>query len=177
MSRIGKRPIDLPAGVTVTVTGDTVKVKGPKGELSQVIPERVSAKLEGKQLVFERAGEDRVSRANHGLIRAITQNMVVGVSEGFTKRLEVQGVGYRSEVKGKKLVLNLGYSHPVEFEIPSDIQISVDKDGKITIGGISRERVGQVAANIRSFRAPDRYKGKGVRYVGEHIALKEGKSA
>jgi large subunit ribosomal protein L6 len=177
MSRVGKRPIELPKGVTVSVAGSTVTVKGPKGTLETVVPASVSAKVEGNQLVFERAGEDRVARANHGLARALARNAVVGVSEGFTRRLEIQGVGYRAEVKGKNLVLSLGYSHPIEVPIPADIQISVDKDNKITIGGISRDRVGQVAANLRSYRTPDRYKGKGVRYEGEHVALKEGKSA
>lgn len=177
MSRVGKKLIELPKGVTVTVAPGSVTVKGPKGTLESVVPEFISAKVEGNILVFERSGEDRVSRSNHGLARALARNAVVGVSEGFSRRLEIQGVGYRAEVKGKNLVLNLGYSHLIEFPIPADIQISVDKDNKITIGGISRDRVGQVAANLRSYRPPDRYKGKGVRYEGEHIALKEGKSA
>jgi large subunit ribosomal protein L6 len=116
-------------------------------------------------------------RARHGLLRALAGNMVTGVSTGFTKRLEVQGVGFRAEVKGKSLVMNLGYSHQIDFPVPDDVAIAVEKDGKIAVSGIDRARVGQVAADIRSFRKPDRYKGKGVRYVGEHIALKEGKSS
>ncbi len=177
MSRIGKSPISLPAGVTASVSQGAVKVKGPKGELSQAIPAKVSARLDGQTLVFEREGDDRFARSNHGLVRALVRNMVQGVSTGFTKKLEVQGIGYRAEIKGKNLVLNLGYSHLIEFPIPADIQISVEKDGSIHVAGISRDRVGQVAANIRSYRPPDRYKGKGVRYAGEHVALKEGKSA
>lgn len=176
MSRVGKKVIQIPAGVTASIAGSTVSVKGPKGELSAIIPGRVTASLQGSELTFARDGEDNEARSNHGMIRALTANMVTGVSKGFSRRLEVQGVGYRAEVKGKLLVLNLGYSHPVEFAIPSDIQIQTDKDNKITVSGIDRARVGQVAADIRAFRKPDRYKGKGIRHEGEVILLKEGKS-
>lgn len=177
MSRIGKKAIDVPSGVSVTLSGSAVVVKGPKGELSMTLAEKISAKQEASALVLERADESRVARANHGLSRALLANMVRGVHEGFSKRLEIQGIGYRAEVKGAKLVLSLGYSHPIEFDIPPDIKITVDKDNKIVVSGIDRSRVGQTAANIRDFRKPDRYKGKGVRYEGEHISLKAGKSA
>lgn len=177
MSRIGKKPITLPAGVSAAVTSGDIKVKGPKGELSLAMQAGVSARLDGAQLVFERADETGPTRARHGLLRALVNNAVVGVSQGFTKRLEVLGTGFRAEVKGSNLVLNLGYSHLIEFPIPKDVQIAVEKDGKILVSGIDRARVGQVCAEIRAFRRPDRYKGKGVRYVGEYILLKEGKSS
>lgn len=177
MSRIGKKAIPLPSGVSATVAGQVVKVKGSKGELSLSLLDGVSARVEGAELVFERSSEAGQVRARHGLLRALAGNMVTGVSAGFTKRLEVQGVGFRAEVKGKSLVMNLGYSHQIDFPVPDDVQIAVEKDGKIAVSGIDRARVGQVAADIREFRKPDRYKGKGVRYVGEHIALKEGKSS
>lgn len=177
MSRIGKMPIDLPAKVTVTVADGAVSVKGPKGELATTLVEHVSAGVEGNQIILKRANESRPARSNHGLMRALVNNMVVGVHEGFNKKLEVKGIGYRAEVKGSNLVMNLGYSHLIEYPIPSDIQISVEKDNTITVSGIDKARVGQVAANIRGFRSPDRYKGKGVRYQGEYISLKAGKSA
>lgn len=177
MSRIGKKPITVPAGVTVSVSADGVTVKGPKGELSVDSVQYISASLDGDTLSFSRANESRTARANHGLMRALVNNCVLGVTEGFKKQLSVQGVGYRADVKGKTLVLNLGYSHLVEYPIPSDVEISVDRSNNITITGIDKGRVGQVAAVIRDFRRPDRYKGKGVRYVGEYIALKAGKSA
>ncbi len=177
MSRIGKKPIQIPAGVHVSVAGGVVNVKGPKGELKLDLAPTVSAKIDQDGLVFERSGEGGKVRAMHGLMRALASNMVVGVSTGFTRKLEIQGIGYRAEVKGKSLFLNLGYSHQVEYPIPSDVQISVDKDGKILLSGAAKDRVGQVAANIRAFRRPDHYKGKGVRFEGEYIALKEGKSS
>ncbi len=177
MSRIGKKPITIPAGVDIKIDGGVVKVKGPKGELSQAMVDLITPKLEENTLVFERANESRTARANHGLMRALTNNMVIGVTQGFEKKLQVLGVGYRADVKGSKLVMNLGYSHLIEFEIPKDITISVDRDNKITISGIDKGRVGQVAAVIRDYRRPDRYKGKGVRYEGEYISLKAGKSA
>jgi large subunit ribosomal protein L6 len=177
LSRIGKKAITVPSGVSVTLLESTVKVKGPKGELSAVLADKVSARQEGSELILARADESRVARANHGLARALVANMVRGVHEGFSKRLEIHGIGYRAEVKGAKLVLNLGYSHQIEYEIPVDIKIAVDKDNKIVVSGVDRAHVGQVAANIRDFRKPDRYKGKGVRYEGEFISLKAGKSA
>lgn len=177
MSRIGKAPVAIPRGVTVTVADRTIKVKGPKGELSLDLVALVDASVEGEELILTRQSADKKTRAFHGLMRAHAANMVHGVTEGFTKRLEVQGIGYRAEVKGNTLVMNLGYSHQVVYPIPAGIGIEVSKDNKISISGIDRGQVGQVAADIRDFRSPDRYKGKGIRYEGEHIALKAGKSA
>lgn len=176
MSRIGKKPITIPTGVAVSIADKVVKVKGPKGELSMPLVEGVSAIVEGNALSFERANDSGTIRARHGLMRALARNMVEGVTQGFTRKLEVQGIGYRAEVKGKTLLLNLGYSHPIEFAIPADISISVEKDGKISISGADKGRVGQIAAIIREYRSPDRYKGKGIRYEGEVVRRKEGKS-
>ncbi|HMV65233.1 MAG TPA: 50S ribosomal protein L6 [Myxococcota bacterium] len=167
----------IPAGVQVSVSGDDVVVSGKRGQLGMKLVSGISARVDGGALVFERAGETTDVRAKHGLMRALARNMIAGIAEGFTRKLEIQGVGYRAEVKGKTLVLNLGFSHPVEFPIPSDVSIAVEKDGKLVISGLDRARVGQVAANIRKFRPPDRYKGKGVRFEGERVVLKEGKSA
>lgn len=177
MSRIGKSPIAIPAGVTVRFDGGAFQVKGPKGELSMGMVDRISCEISADTVVFTRDGEDRVARANHGLMRSLAANMVHGVSEGFSKRLEVNGIGYRADVKGGQLVMNLGYSHLINYDIPSDVSIEAGRDNKITVSGIDKQQVGQVAAIIRGFRPPDRYKGKGVRYEGEHIALKTGKSA
>lgn len=177
MSRVGKKPIAIPSGVTVKIDGSTVTVKGPKGELTVTTVDHVTVAQEDATLVVSRDGETRVARANHGLVRALVNNMVTGVTTGFTKQLEVKGIGYRADVKGSTLVLNLGYSHLIEYPIPADVSIEADKNNNITISGIDKARVGQVAANIRDFRKPDRYKGKGIRYMGEHIVLKAGKSA
>ncbi len=177
MSRIGKLPIKVPAGVTVDLGGDSVSVKGPKGALSQVLPSSVSVSLEAGEVVVSRADEGKVARANHGLTRALLANMVKGVSDGFERRLQVEGTGFRAEVKGRQLVLTLGYSHPVDYAIPAGIEIVVDKQTKIVVKGTDKQQVGQVAANIRSFRSPDSYKGKGIRYEGEQLRIKEGKSA
>ncbi|TVQ91752.1 MAG: 50S ribosomal protein L6 [Deltaproteobacteria bacterium] len=177
MSRIGRLPIPVPSGVTVKIDGDTVVVKGPKGELSSNLPEYTDAAVEGSEILITRSSDLRQARANHGLARALINNMVVGVSQGFQKSLEVIGIGYRADVKGNQLVLNLGYSHLVEYPIPDGISISVDKQNKVTVEGIDKQQVGQVAAVIRGFRKPDHYKGKGVRYSGEHVRLKAGKSA
>jgi len=177
MSRIGKLPIPIPPGVTVSVSGGTVRVKGPKGSLAQDLVKRVSVDVQDGQVVCTRTNEDRQSRANHGLMRALVNNMVVGVTQGFQKDLQVKGVGYRADVRGSDLVLQLGYSHPIEYRIPEGIEITTDKTNKITISGIDKQQVGQVAAVIRSFRPPDRYKGKGVRYIDEVVRLKAGKTA
>lgn len=176
MSRIGKRPVTVPAGVTVTV-GDRLTVKGPKGELSQAIVDLVDVAVENGAIVVSRKDESRPARANHGLMRALAANMVTGVSKGFTKDLLVIGTGYRAEIRGTNLVLNLGYSHPIEFAIPKGIDIAVDKSNKITVSGADKQMVGQVAANIRAYRKPDSYKGKGVRYENEYIRIKAGKTA
>lgn len=176
MSRIGKLPVDIPSGVTVTL-GDTIKVKGPKGELAQDVVKLVSVEQVENQIVVSRANDSKPARANHGLMRSLLQNMVTGVTVGFTKKLEILGVGYRADVKGSNLVLNLGYSHPITYAIPQGINVQADKGGKITVTGADKCLVGQVAANIRDFRRPDHYKGKGVRYEGEYVRIKAGKSA
>lgn len=176
MSRIGKLPVDIPSGVTVTV-GDEIAVKGPKGNLSQAKVKLVDVKIEDNQVIVTRADDSKPSRANHGLMRSLIFNMVHGVSQGFEKKLQVIGVGYRADVKGKKLVMNLGYSHPIEFDIPDGIEIEADKQNIITVRGADKQQVGQTAAIIRGYREPDHYKGKGVRYVDEHVRLKAGKSA
>ena len=175
MSRIGNKPIEIPKGVTVTL-GDTIVVKGPKGELSQAAIEGVTGTIEADVLQFTRASDHRRHRANHGLARALVANMVTGVTKGFERKLEIVGVGYKAEVKGKSVVFNLGYSHPIDFTPPAGVTVSVDKNTKITVTGIDKAAVGQVAADIRSFRPPDSYKGKGVRYEGEVIRLKAGKA-
>lgn len=177
MSRIGKLPVALPSGVTVQVADGAVRVKGPKGELSQTLPGEVAVSVADNEVVVNRDNDGRTARANHGLVRALVRNMVQGVSQGFEKKLEVQGVGYRAEVRGKSLVLNLGYSHPIEYPFPEGVSVAVDKGGAITVSGIDKQRVGQAAAEIRAFRKPDSYKGKGVRYAGEYVRLKAGKSA
>jgi large subunit ribosomal protein L6 len=178
MSRIGKKPIVIPAGVTVTLGTTELSVKGPKGELKVPMQDQVTATIQEGQLVFERHSEVGPVRAAHGLCRALARNAIQGVSAGFTRKLLVQGIGYKTELQGSTLVLNLGYSHPIRFPIPKDVQIAVEgKDNSISVSGSDRGRVGQVCAIIRGFRPPDRYKGKGVRYEGEHVALKEGKSA
>lgn len=176
MSRIGKKPIDIPDKVELTIT-DTVKVKGPKGQLERPLVEGVEVKVEDKQVLVTRKSDSKQHRSNHGLMRALINNMVVGVSTGFTKKLEIIGVGYRAEVKGKSLLLNLGYSHPITFDPPESVSVSVEKQTLVTLTGPDREAVGQAAAVIRAFRPPDSYKGKGVRYEGEHVRLKAGKAA
>lgn len=177
MSRVGKQPVVIPKGVTVDVNPDQIKVKGPKGELTQRFVANIGASVEDGNIVFTRSDESRVARANHGLMRALVKNMVTGVTTGFNQKLEIQGVGFRAEVKGRMLVMNLGYSHPVEFPIPEGITVAVDKNVNLSIQGIDRQQVGQVSAVIREFRTPDHYKGKGVRYSGEQVRIKAGKSA
>lgn len=177
MSRIGKLPIKVPGGVTVAVDAGNVSVKGPKGQLTQFIPRHVSVAVADGHVVVTREGEHQQARANHGMARALFANMVKGVTTGFTRDLEIIGVGYRAEIKGQSLVMHLGYSHPVDFPIPKGIAIAVDKANKITVSGIDKQHVGLVAAKIRDFRSPDSYKGKGIRYVGETIRLKAGKTA
>ena len=177
MSRIGKLPVPVPNGVTVDL-GDVIRVKGPKGDLSAKKVDLVDVTLEGDEVIVKRHDDSKPSRANHGLMRALINNMVVGVTEGFEKKLQIIGVGYRAEVKGKNLVMNLGYSHPIEFSIPDGIDIAVDSKANIlSVKGADKQQVGQVAAIIRGYREPDHYKGKGVRYVDEHVRIKAGKSA
>jgi large subunit ribosomal protein L6 len=175
MSRIGRLPIPLPKGVDVTL-GDTVTVKGPKGQLSRVIVGGVSVAESDRVIVVTRQSDHRSHRAAHGLMRALINNMVIGVTKGYTKNLEIRGVGYKAEVKGSELVMNLGYSHPIHHAIPAGIKIDVAKGNKITVAGIDKETVGQQAAVIRGYRSPDSYKGKGVRYLNEVVRLKAGKA-
>lgn len=175
MSRIGLQPILLPAGVTATVTDGTVRVKGPKGELVQQLHPHVQADIrEGAVHVSIRNVDDRKDRALWGLSRVLIANMVHGVAEGFSKILEVHGVGYRVQVQGNTIVLNLGFSHPVEFQLPAGIQANMEKN-VLTITGMDKQMVGETAARIRAFRKPEPYKGKGIRYVGEHVRRKSGK--
>jgi len=176
MSRIGKQPIAIPDGVTVEVAAGEVQVKGPKGSLSAAMPEGIEAKIEDGSLVFTRPDEKRDTRALHGLARALANNMVVGVSKGFAKRLEIEGVGYRADVKGKVLNLLLGFSHPVEMPIPEGLEVKVEANTKLSIEGASKQVVGQFAADVRSLRPPEPYKGKGIRYDDEHIRRKVGKA-
>lgn len=177
MSRIGKRPIEIPEGVTVDIQqGNTVTVKGPKGELTNTFNEEMKIELEGNEINVIRPSESKEHRSIHGTTRSVLDNMVVGVSKGFERSLELIGVGYRAQLQGKKLVLNVGYSHPVEFTPEEGIEIEVPENTKIIVRGIDRERVGALASNIRLTRPPEPYKGKGVRYVGEHVRRKEGKT-
>jgi large subunit ribosomal protein L6 len=176
MSRIGKAPVTIPSGVTVTVDGGDVSVKGPKGELSRTFPELVSIRLDGDAVVVERSDDLRESRAMHGLVRSLIQNMVTGVTEGFQKDLEIVGVGYRATPKGSGLELALGFSHPVQVDAPEGISFNVPQPTRIEVHGIDKQLVGQVAANIRAWRAPEPYKGKGVRYADEHVRRKAGKA-
>lgn len=176
MSRIGKKPVPVPSGVTVSVDSQSVVVKGPKGELSLVLPGEVDVAQTGEQIVVTRQSDSRTARACHGLSRTLIANMVEGVSKGFEKRLEIKGVGYRAAVKGKTLTMSLGYSHPVEFEPPVGIDFKVEGNTNVIVTGIDKELVGTIAAKIRDARPPEPYKGKGVRYLGEMVRRKAGKS-
>ena len=176
MSRIGKQPIVIPAKVKVDVKGQKVSVEGPKGKLAWELPQRTSLKMEGDKIVVSRVGEDAQSRALHGLSRALVNNMVKGVSEGFVKKLEIQGVGFKAAVTGKIVNLSLGYSHPINYNIPDQIKVTVEENTKLTIEGPDKMMVGKVASEIRAYYPPEPYKGKGVRYAGEHVVRKEGKT-
>jgi len=175
MSRIGKMEIPLPQGVEVAVAGGIVKVKGPKGSLEQALVERVGVEIEGQTVKVTRVSEDRRSRALHGLMRALIANMVVGVSEGFSKSLVINGIGYKANVAGKTLNLALGYSHPIAYPIPEGISISVDRES-VKVEGIDKQLVGAVAADIRAYRQVEPYKGKGIKYVDEYVIRKAGKA-
>ena len=177
MSRIGKKPIDIPKGVDVKIADTTVNVKGPKGELSSGFPVGVLVKVDEGKVVVERTGETKNIRALHGLKRSLISNMVSGVSSGYQRVLEITGTGYRAQVQGNKLLLALGYSHPVEFILPPGIKAAVDqKQTQITLTGIDKQQMGQIAADLRALRPPDIYKGKGVRYAGQRLKLKVGKA-
>jgi large subunit ribosomal protein L6 len=176
MSRVGKQPIGIPSGVEVKVDGQTVTIKGSKGTLVRTISDRISMAVEGDQILVTRVDEDRESRAEHGLFRSLIANMVIGVSEGYGKELEIRGVGYRASMKGSNIELLVGFSHPVLMETPEGITVEVPEPTRINVSGIDKELVGQIAANIRSARPPEPYKGKGIRYVGEHVRRKAGKA-
>ncbi|ERT06416.1 ribosomal protein L6 [Lyngbya aestuarii BL J] len=176
MSRIGKRPIPIPPKVTLTIEGQQITVKGPKGELSRVLPAQVLFEQDGETLLVKRRDESRVARQRHGLSRTLVANMVDGVSKGFEKRLEIQGVGYRAQVQGKNLILNVGYSKPVEMNPPQGITVAVENNTNVIISGIDKEVVGNIAAQIRAVRPPEPYKGKGIRYAGEQVRRKAGKA-
>jgi large subunit ribosomal protein L6 len=176
MSRVGKNPVVLPSGVTADVKDQDVKIKGPKGEMTLVVHPKVDVKLDaGKIVVSPRLAEDRESRALWATMQRRISNMVVGVKDGYSKSLEIQGVGYRCALQGKELVLQLGFSHEVRYAIPAGITIAVEKQTSVKIDGIDKEKVGQVAAEIRGYKPPEPYKGKGIRYVGEYVLHKEGK--
>ncbi|KLA43896.1 50S ribosomal protein L6 [Ligilactobacillus ruminis] len=176
MSRIGYKAVELPAGVEVKQDGNVVTVKGPKGELTREFSDLIKINVEGNVVTFERSSDDNKSKSLHGTTRANFHNMVVGVSEGFKKELELRGVGYRAQMQGKKLVLNVGYSHPVEFEEEDGITYETPSATSIIVSGINKEEVGDCAARIRATRAPEPYKGKGIRYVDEFVRRKEGKT-
>jgi large subunit ribosomal protein L6 len=176
MSRIGRMPIDIPAGVTVTVSGQDVNVKGPKGELSLTVASPIEAKVEENQVIVTRPDDERASRSLHGLTRTLISNNIIGVTQGYEKKLEVVGTGYRVNAKGQALEFALGYSHSITVEPPQGITFSVEGNDKVIVSGIDKQAVGEVAANIRKLRKPEPYKGKGVRYEGERVRRKAGKA-
>lgn len=182
MSRIGKKPVAIPKGVKINIVDGAVEVTGPKGNLRTTVPEGIKARIDGEQILVERESDEQA--ALHGLLRALVQNAVTGVSEGFSRQLDVVGVGYKVELQSKRLIFNLGYSHPIEFPLPPGIDVKVERLNKpiqqyqatLTVSGIDRQQVGQVASDMRKLRQPDPYKGKGVRYAGEQLKLKPGKT-
>jgi large subunit ribosomal protein L6 len=176
MSRIGKIPVSIPPKVKVEVKDRKVFVEGPKGKLDWTLPRRTSAKVENNAVIVSRQGEDSEAKALHGLSRALINNMVKGVTDGYVKKLEIQGVGFKAAVSGKNITLNLGYSHPIVYSIPDQIKVTVEENTKITVEGPNKEVVGLVASEIRSYYPPEPYKGKGVRYAGEQVKRKEGKT-
>lgn len=175
MSRIGKMPIEMPAGVTVSLEGRTLTVKGPKGEQSMELPPLSSVKIDGQVIQVERANDEKMQKAQHGLTRSLINNLVIGVTEGFSKELEVNGVGFKIRMEGKDLVMSLGFSHEIRYTIPEDIDVKIEKMD-ITVSGINKQRVGQIAAEIREFKKPEPYKGKGIKYRNERVVRKAGKS-
>ncbi|HJL91553.1 MAG: 50S ribosomal protein L6 [Acidimicrobiales bacterium] len=177
MSRIGKEPISIPSDVQVSIEGKSVEVTGPKGSLDLDLPGEIDARQEDDVVLVERPNDERKNKALHGLTRSLINNMVIGVSEGFKKELEIVGVGYRAAISGDGLELQLGFSHPVKVKAPDGITFDVPEPTQIIVSGINKEVVGQVAADIRSYRKPEPYKGKGIRYAGEHVARKAGKAA
>ncbi len=176
MSRVGRKVIVVPSGVKVAVGASALEVQGPKGKLTTPVPPGISFTLSGAELRCQRTNDEREQRAFHGMARALAQNAVTGVTKGFSKDLDIVGVGYRANVEGDKVVLALGFSHPVEYRIPEGIKVAIDKQTRVTISGIDRQKVGQVAAEIRRLRRPDPYKQKGIRYLGEVLKKKAGKA-
>jgi large subunit ribosomal protein L6 len=177
MSRIGKKPVEIPQGVDVKLLDGEIKVKGPKGELHWDFPSNTTVSVKDKAIIVERVDDQKKNRALHGLTRSLIANMVQGVTQGYQRVLDITGVGYRAQVQGRKIVLTLGYSHPVEFQLPEGITAAVDqKQTQITLTGVDKQKIGQVAANLRALRSPDAYKGKGLRYSGERLKLKVGKT-
>jgi large subunit ribosomal protein L6 len=177
VSRIGKKIIEIPKGVTVTIDGSIVKIKGPKGELQRAIHPNMKLELKDSNLEVKRPDDQKTNKALHGLTRALVQNMIIGVTSGYKKVLDIVGVGYRVELKGTNLLLNMGYSHPIYFMPPAEIKIETPTQTQIVISGIDKQLVGQVAAKLRSIRKPEPYKGKGIKYSGEQILRKAGKTA
>ena len=176
MSRIGKQPVVLPAGISAKVADGVVTLKGPKGELALKTPATVEVSLDGSTLNVARKGDDKQNRADHGTIRALLQNMVVGLKDGYSRDLEIQGVGFKANMAGNKLTMNVGYSHPVEYVVPEGVTVTVVDGTQLKVSGIDKQLVGQVSARIRSFRPPEPYKGKGVRYKDERVRRKAGKT-
>jgi large subunit ribosomal protein L6 len=179
MSRIGKNPIIIPSGTTVTVEGQAITVKGPKGELKHTVNPEITVKVEENTILVTRQDDSKTAKSLHGLNRTLIANMVSGVNKEFERKLEIIGVGYRANLQGRKIVFSLGYSHPVEFEVPNGVTVTQEDDNKniLTVRSIDKHAVGQVSANIREFKKPEPYKGKGIRYVGEYVRRKAGKSA
>ena len=176
MSRIGKKPVSIPEGVTVKVEDNSVHVQGPKGQLTLALSPRIHAEVKDNQVFFTRVSDIKTDKALHGLFRSLANNMMKGVNEGYVKELEIQGVGFKAQVQGNKLTLNLGFSHPVTFIAPEGVKIEAPKATQLVIRGIDKEKVGQMAAEIRSAHPPEPYKGKGIRYAGEHVRRKVGKA-
>ena len=176
MSRIGNKPIEIPSGVTVDIKDQTVTVKGPKGELTRELSPVIELKIEDNIITFARPNDEKENRSIHGTTRSLVHNMIEGVSAGFKKELELVGVGYRAQKQGNKLVLNVGLSHPVEFEPVDGVTVEVPSNTQVVVEGFDKEKVGELAANIRAVRPPEPYKGKGIRYVGEYVRRKEGKT-
>ena len=177
MSRIGRQPVNIPQGVKVLVEGATVRAEGPKGKLMQAVPVGVTAKLENNQILISRSGDDRKVRALHGLARALVANMVTGVKDGFERKLEIVGIGYRAQVQGRVIQLALGYSHPIIFPLPEGVTVEIDRQVSITLRAADKAVLGQTAAKLRALREPDPYKGKGIRYSDEVVRRKVGKKA
>ena len=176
MSRIGKQPVILPAGISARVADGVVTLKGPKGELSLKVPETVAVAQAGSALNVTRKGDEKQNRADHGTIRALLQNMLVGIKDGYSRNLEIQGVGFKASIAGKQLTMNVGYSHPVEYTVPEGITVAVTDGVQLKVSGIDKQLVGQVSARLRAFRPPEPYKGKGVRYKNERVRRKAGKT-